>query len=152
MSDKNFSSTNVTGLTMLTGYHITSSTEFGLTTQAGLIDLSSYFINVSTYSDCKLHIVGVYAVFYEESTLAALNYYYFGGSDLIVSTNSSENSFTVSFNYEANVKIMMGLSSFGSPTSMSGYLWGWTSTTVANNTFNLTINKNSLAFISFSYL
>lgn len=74
---------------MLTGYHITSSTNFGVTTQAGLIDLSNYFINVSTYSDCKLHIVGVYAIFYEESILAASSYYYFGGSDLIFSTNSS---------------------------------------------------------------
>jgi non-canonical (house-cleaning) NTP pyrophosphatase len=50
---------------MLTGYYLTSSTDFGVTVKAGIIDSSTQYLNISTYSDCRLHIVSAYAVYYD---------------------------------------------------------------------------------------
>jgi len=152
MTNKTFSSLSVTSLTLLTGYYLTSNTDFRVTVDAGIVDLSTQYLNFSTYSDCRLYIVSAYAVYYDTDALTSKDYYYLGGPNYIASTNASINSFDIIVAYKSNAKILMGLSSYGSPSSTGGYIWGWTSTIIANTTMTLTVLKTSLAFISFSYL
>jgi hypothetical protein len=91
-----------------------------------------------------------YVLFCQTNKLPAQSYY-LGGQDLFSSTNVNSASYTATVTNYGNADFILGLRGFEGFTVLSGCYWGWQIASVNSTSATLTIDKNQLQKISFSF-